>query len=229
MIYIDHHKSERLIKDIAAKKQKKPFQHFVGSKWVLYDTDDLVKALWNFYFPNNDYLNPESAIDNKLWKKYVDEWCSETEEKYGMDAKCGIVGEILFKISEYETAVDFYEQALNLAREIGDKQSEGRWLGNLGNTHYFLGNYQKAIDYYQSALNIAKEIGDKQGEGSWLGNLGLAYDSLSDHPKAIGYDEQALDLAREIGDKRAEGAWLGGLGNSYVYLGDHPKAIGYYE
>jgi tetratricopeptide (TPR) repeat protein len=35
-------------------------------------------------------------------------------------------------LGQVEKAIEQYEQALAIAREIGDRQSEGSWLGNLG-------------------------------------------------------------------------------------------------
>jgi tetratricopeptide (TPR) repeat protein len=64
---------------------------------------------------------------------------------------------------------------LAIAREIKDRQSEGKALGNLGLAYLNLGDYTKAIEYQQQWLAIAREIKDRQSEGAALGNLGLAY------------------------------------------------------
>ncbi len=47
-----------------------------------------------------------------------------------------------------------------IAKEIGDRRSEGIWLGNLGNTYRNLGQVKKAIEYYEQALAIGKDIKD---------------------------------------------------------------------
>ena len=75
-------------------------------------------------------------------------------------------------LGEVRRAIDFYEQALGIAREIGDRRGEGNDLGNLGNRYAALGQVARAIEYYEQALAIAKEIGDRRGEGAHLGNLG---------------------------------------------------------
>jgi G-protein signaling modulator 2 len=58
-------------------------------------------------------------------------------------------------------AVDYYQQNLNLMRDLGDRGAQGRACGNLGNTFYLLGNFQGAIEHHQERLKIAKEFGDK--------------------------------------------------------------------
>jgi tetratricopeptide (TPR) repeat protein len=47
-----------------------------------------------------------------------------------------------------------------ISKEIGDRRSEGIWLGNLGNVFSYLGEVEKAIEYYEQALVIGKQIKD---------------------------------------------------------------------
>ena len=132
-------------------------------------------------------------------------------------------------LGQVAQAIEYYEQALVIAREIGDRRGEGADLGNLGSAYPNLGQVEQAIEYYEQALVIAREIGDRRGEGADLGNLGTAYAALGQVGQAIEYYEQALVIAREIGDRRGEGADLGNLGNAYAALGQVRQAIEYYE
>ena len=141
----------------------------------------------------------------------------------------GELGTVYFLLGEPLKAIEHYEQALKISREIGDRRGEGAHLGNLGAAYADLGKPRKAIDYYQQALAIAREIGDRRGEGSWLGNLGAAYADLGELRKAIDYYQQALAIAKEIGDRRGEGNWLGNLGTARAILGEPRKAIDYYQ
>ena len=134
-----------------------------------------------------------------------------------------------FYRSQYPQALQSWQQALTILREIGNRRGEGNALGNLGGAYYFLGQYQLAIDYYQQALTIYREIGNRRGEGNALGNLGNAYYSLGQYQLAIEYHQQHLTIAREIGDRRVEGNALGNLGNAYNSLGQYQLAIDYYQ
>ncbi|MFB2877664.1 CHAT domain-containing protein, partial [Floridanema aerugineum] len=134
-----------------------------------------------------------------------------------------------FQTSKFREALQSWQQALAIYREIGDRNGEGQSLGNLGLAYYSLGDYRKAIEYQQQSLAIAREIGDRNGEGQSLGNLGLAYYSLGDYRKAIEYYQQSLAIAREIGDRESEGNALGNLGEAYRSLGDYRKAIDYQQ
>ncbi|MBD2358063.1 tetratricopeptide repeat protein [Tolypothrix sp. FACHB-123] len=131
--------------------------------------------------------------------------------------------------SQFTAALQSWQQALSIYREIKDREGERKALLNLGLAYVYLGDYSKAIEYLQQSLSIAQEIKNRQSEGKALLNLGLAYLSLGDYPKAIEYQQQVLVIAREIKDRESEGAALLNLGLAYVYLGDYPKAIEYLQ
>jgi len=138
-------------------------------------------------------------------------------------------GNNAYERSEFREAIEFYEQALAIPREIGDRRGEGAALGNLGLAYSALGEVRKAIEYHEQALAIAREIRDRRGEGADLGNIGNAYSALGEVRKAIEFYEEVLTIFREIGDRRGEGNALGNIGNAYYALGEIRKAIEFYE
>ncbi|BAY22589.1 TPR repeat-containing protein [Calothrix sp. NIES-2100] len=134
-----------------------------------------------------------------------------------------------YQTSQFEAALQSWQQALIIYRQIKDRLGEGNALGNLGLAYHALGDYTKAIDYQQQRLAITREIKDRKGEGAALGNLGIAYQALGDYTKAIDYLQQTLAIAREIKDRLGEGNTLGNLGIAYHALGDYTKAIDYLQ
>jgi CHAT domain-containing protein/lipopolysaccharide biosynthesis regulator YciM len=134
-----------------------------------------------------------------------------------------------YQTSQSTAALQSWEQALKIYREIKDREGEGKALGNLGIAYASLGDYPKAIDYYQQTLAIAREIKDPQSQGAALGNLGLAHRNLGNYPKAIEYHQQSLAILREIKNPQGEGKELVNLGLVYFYQGNYPKAIEYQE
>ena len=131
------------------------------------------------------------------------------------------------QMSQFEAALQYWQQALIIYREIKDRQGGGAALGNLGIAYKELGDYAKAMEYTQQVLVIAREIKDRRNEGVALGNLGLDYMDLGDHAKAIEYQQQSLAIARENKDRQSEGTALGNLGLAYMNLPDYAKAIEY--
>lgn len=151
----------------------------------------------------------------------------------------GNLGNAYLDLGEPCRAREFYEQALIIAREIGDKRNEGCWLGNLGITYKNL-DPRRAIELYEQALAISREVcavsqdevertAARRDEAKNLMNIGNAYYGLSDIPGAIQFHEQALPAFREIGDRWGEGATLGNLGIAYKKSGDLRHAIELYK
>ena len=100
-------------------------------------------------------------------------------------------------------AIQFYEQCLTIAREVGDRRSEGNALGNLGSAYKSLGETRRAIQFYEQQLAIVREIGDRRGEGTALGNMSLVLGQLGERTQAIQYAEQALTIFEQIEDPNA--------------------------
>ncbi|MEL6137360.1 MAG: CHAT domain-containing protein, partial [Cyanobacteria bacterium J06628_6] len=132
-------------------------------------------------------------------------------------------------LGQYQRAIDLYEQRLDIAREIGDRASEGVALGSLGIVYGNLGQYQRAIDLYEQHLDITREIDDRAGEGSALGNLGIAYRNLGQYQRAIDLYEQQLVITREIGDRASEGNALHNLGFLFQTQQQSALAIVFYK
>lgn len=120
----------------------------------------------------------------------------------------------------YSHAITYFEQALNVARKVQDRQIEEVNLGNIGISYIYKGNYRRALDYSQKALDLAREIQDPYGESVNLSNLGTSCLKLQKYNEALAFYENALTIARKIHEKHLEEAALGNLAIVYLYLGD---------
>ncbi|PZU96397.1 MAG: hypothetical protein DCE90_10110 [Pseudanabaena sp.] len=134
-----------------------------------------------------------------------------------------------YEVSQFNAALQSWQQALTVYQEIKDRKSQGRTLGNLGLAYYSSDKYDKALDYFQQFLSIARDIKDRESEGKAIGYLGLAYQNLGKYDKAIEYQLQRLAIAREIADRQSVGEALNNLGVAYELLGKYDKALDYYQ
>ena len=163
-----------------------------------------------------------------------------------------------FQVSQFREALQSWEKALKIYREIKNRQGEAVSLGNLGNAYHSLGQYKKAIDYHQESLKIKEEFKEKeidcqdplirmilcpfltisggttqnsisQGVAASFVSLGNAYYALGQYEKAIEYYKLSLDLSKKINDRQGEANSLGNLGVVYQSLGQYKKAIDYHQ
>ena len=139
------------------------------------------------------------------------------------------VASVLNVLGRQQEALKYYEQALQIRREIGDRGQEGVVLNNLGNVYYDLRQKQEALRYYEQALQIHRDLKNRKEEGTTLTNLGSMYNVLGQKQEALHYYEQALRIRREVGDRRGEGATLANLGSVYDALEQKQEALRYYE
>ena len=140
-----------------------------------------------------------------------------------------ILASLYQSLGDVYKAINYHERNLKIAKEVGNKWSEGSAYGNLGIAYQSLGNFHMAMEYHELHLHIAKEAGNKAGEGSAYGNLGGAYQSLGNFHMAMECHTLHLHIAKEVEDKVGEGKAHGNLGNAYGSLGDFHKAIEYHE
>ncbi len=139
------------------------------------------------------------------------------------------LGNVFAAEGQDEQALVFYRQALEIARQVGDRLGEGRALNNLGNSYNAQEQYEQAIELYSQALEIAREIEDHFGEIIALQNLANVYSSLGQYERAIEVHQQRLEIARELGDRAEEGSASWDLGSAYATLGHYERAIEFHQ
>lgn len=130
---------------------------------------------------------------------------------------------------DYAEAIEHYEQALYIAREIGSRRGEVVPLNNLGYVHHQLGDYANAGTYYEQALHASREVGYRVSEGLVLACLCLLSHHLGDDTAAHRYGQQALSGAQAIDDRRNQGYALTRLGYALAGLGRLTEAAQAYR
>lgn len=159
----------------------------------------------------------------------------------------GNLGNTLKVMGRFDEAALCCERHLTIARQLGDRLSEGRALYNLGNVYHAKGkqlgqkegpgdfteevkdSLMKAVDYYQQNLALMRDIGDRSAQGRSCGNLGNTFYLLGDFSAAIEHHQERLRIAREFGDKAAERRANSNLGNSHIFLGQFELAAEHYK
>ncbi|BAY32731.1 hypothetical protein NIES2107_46210 [Nostoc carneum NIES-2107] len=166
----------------------------------------------------------------KLYGQLVSKWQEIGNRKnWNYRASLILLGNAYNFLGQYPRAIEFYQQSMDIAREIGDHNTQGKCLKGLGYAYDSLGQYQRAIELLQQSLDISREIGDHNGEGNSLIGLGSAYFSLGQYQRAIEFYQQSMDISREIGNRNGEGNSLIGLGNVYGSLGQYQRAIEFFQ
>ncbi len=123
---------------------------------------------------------------------------------------------------DYDTAINYSQRALILARQIGNRLGETNALVNLGYSKVFSARqletmdtdlYNEAILYLEQGLQLAEKAEDIQSQSLGNNSLGIAYVILGQPLSAISALEKGAKLAQI-----AQNIYLQGL--SYIYLAE---------
>ena len=93
------------------------------------------------------YQNKEELLRRVRINEYLLEKIRDKKERGIILAEIGTIHSLL---SEQRRAIEYYEQALAIDHEIGERKVKGS-LGNLGRAYANLGDVRNAIEYYEQA------------------------------------------------------------------------------
>jgi tetratricopeptide (TPR) repeat protein len=139
------------------------------------------------------------------------------------------IAECYLKLYEYETALNHFQEALAVCRNLEDWKNEALLLNQIGYVYDMHGKYEEGLRYYEQSLGIRREIGDKSGEGKTLNNISQIFKARGDYDTALKYLEQSLGIIREIGDKSGEGTTLNNISQIFKARRDYDTALKYLE
>jgi predicted ATPase/class 3 adenylate cyclase/Flp pilus assembly protein TadD len=112
------------------------------------------------------------------------------------------------------------DEALELARDVGDRRGEGRILNGLAILEWCRGDLALALERYEAALEIFRELGDEVDAGLMLNSLGVTLARMGRRQEARTLLREALDTHGRTGEALLEGHALAALGDLDLEEGD---------
>lgn len=130
--------------------------------------------------------------------------------------------------NQTEKSIELGQQALNLARQIGDRRLESlillRIMGEIQFNHK---QYAAALEFYQKALSIYQQIKDNQGQLETLMEIEETYYRQNNIDNAIEYAKQVLSLAQKGNDEKVDEKVLDHLSEYYLRQASYGTTIKY--
>ena len=169
---------------------------------------------------------------------YLDEPLRRVEATQEKARILTLLGYSLRAQGQYNRANSFHQQALEIARDAGDRVCEIANLNHLSRLYVAQKNYAEAISYSQRALMFSRQTGDRLGEANALANLGYSEvfhaKQLEEvepevYESAIHYLEQGLQLSARVGDGQSQAMCFSSLGIAKVVIEQPQDAIAYLE
>ena len=133
----------------------------------------------------------------------------------------------VYTANDNDTAMQFAQQALNLAEAIGYKKGIGNVLQKIGWIYLNLDNYPEALKNLNAALKINLQTDNKtEAFGCYFG-IGHTYLGKGDFPEALKNYFEALRIAEASGNKYKEAQAVSGIANAYSSAGNYAESKKY--
>ncbi len=102
--------------------------------------------------------------------------------------------------SNPETAIQFGNKAIDIAKKTGDMEQLVKGYSYIGVCHRNLGNYADALEYYELGVENARKYGVTEQEAYGYVNLGNLYIYQENIPEAEKNLQKALELGQQLTD-----------------------------
>ncbi|MGK7876700.1 MAG: tetratricopeptide repeat protein [Xenococcaceae cyanobacterium] len=181
------------------------------------------------YFKNKNYQKAKETYQKSL--KSLEQISDEYRQvKQTIQASIlhglGIVAQ---ETREWEQARRYFQQALELKIEFGDRFSQASTLHQLGRVAQETREWEQARRYYQQALDLKIEFGDRYEQAPILHQLGRVAQETREWEQARRYYQQALDIYIEFGDRFEQADTLHNLGIVAQETREWEQARRYYQ
>lgn len=161
-------------------------------------------AAYNLYSSQKNY--DENCLEGMVWTLYD-------------------IGNMYYRIEDYNYASQIYFQCTKLFAQSGDMWGVASSFSNIGLCYYQQNLYGKALEYYSKALEIRLRMNNPDLIAASLSHLGSVYAIQENYIKAEEYYNKAIYYYLKTEN-------LSGIAYVYMHLGDicsekgeHNKAV----
>jgi len=132
-------------------------------------------------------------------------------------------------LSNFQSAIESALEAIDLAKEIDNREMESVGYKLLGSALKKQDAYEESRDNLEKGLKLAQEAGHIDLAAEIYGLLGSVDVLKGDYSEARDNYDQALAIHRELGNLPSECSTVNWLGNLEYYQGKYSEAHVYYE
>jgi tetratricopeptide (TPR) repeat protein len=116
-------------------------------------------------------------------------------------------------------ALEINEEAIGLARRVGERPLLAQALNILGELTRTTGDDDRALAAYEEGLELARAAGDRTHEAMFVGNLSFIAVHRGDYPEALRLSREAVRLSWAIGRRLVVAAGISQMAGAELGLG----------
>jgi len=127
-------------------------------------------------------------------------------------------------LADYEEAINYFEQALRIKKELDELLLQGTIQENIGICYKNMGSYAEAFKHFSEAEKIYTKLDNQAERQKNLSEIGALYSDAGEYVKAIQYFQQSLDIAKKSPYALWEIQTLNNMATTFAKSGDPAQA-----
>ncbi len=179
------------------------------------------KSLGDVFLAQN-YLGKAKESYNKAFDLNIKE---EAYEKAAAIAR--FLGKITLELGDYEGALVYFSQSLDLHGSLEDLPNIATDYNDLALTYLAQKNYDEAKENNTIAYDLRTEIKDTLGTAESLKNFGIIHAQLGEKQKAAPFLNKAANLLAAIKVKSEVPVFYEEIATTFAKMGDNELALEY--
>lgn len=179
----------------------------------------LSASMWGFFYLRKTWEEWKTTHQIGL------ESARRAPDRFGEALMLFGLGTACWSTNEPGQAIERYEEALLIWRQIGHAWGEAMTLNNLGAARCSLGQFRQALVDFRNALHSRRAIGDEQGQAQTMINIGEAMLDLGNASSSYRQTLTALELCQKLNYRYGEAMALFNLAASAMQLGWSGEAL----
>ncbi len=195
-----------------------PGLHRTASKADQADYSELLYADGVFAYLAGDHEAAYQRLTNALNLQ------QRLEDEPAIASTLIVLGNLAWDRSQLDTAVQHYQQALELAVVSGNWLIQARVLNNLGGLYWQRNELTQAAEYLQAALPLWQQLGHQAGAAQTLSNLANVVLKQGEYQHAERLYHESLALGRAIGNRQGTASTLGNIGVLMLHQANYTGA-----
>lgn len=169
-----------------------------------------------------NYQKAEKAFDELI---QIDP--DNEDYKHGKINILANIGTIYYHQENYKKAIKYWEETLEVIRELGIEFAEAQLLNNIGVIYKDTEEFARALEYLNKALEIFLKVDSPKDVAMCYTNLGEIYDELDLPSKSLEYLLKSLEIKEQQDDKHGLAQCLGSIARLYYNIGEYRQSIAY--
>ena len=176
----------------------------------------------------NVYMDIEQIDKGKAYYRKAINVLKHSDNNYYGDI-LNNYGIVFYDEGKYDSALYYYQQALDVYQKINQLDAIGAGFQNIGITYVMMHNEKRGLEYLHRALDIFNKQDLTNDQASAMVDLGQAYMETGQYDSAVDYLKRALDISEKINSTYYKKQALLMLYRLNEKRGNSEEALKYYK